>query len=580
MTHHHAGATSSVQAPASGRITLLSVADWELCAPVLTAAVQTCEPVSPAHERVLRTHLRAYLSGPCGWDRQSAPDLTVLLTEDAISRYMATNPTGAPSYLARRQAALREISRALGVQPPLAKRRKTRIVQESSIALARAPISAHTLPSLIAARTGRPMGNGTLQNIVTDYRTATAASDRTGTLTSLAAFRLLAEVPNQPVKDTVTSQFDGPIRALRVPAPAPVPSRRAVAKANKAARANLAAIHQGPTVSPVVAELPADLARILATYIPHVTKREIWGLNTALADRLVAGCNPKTPRMVLNNASHIAAFLFWFSASAHRQGQPGTPIDVAELLAPDLAEQFVASTSWSTSTKATVRSTLRTTLRALDANYKPQTFPYRGAVPPYSPDECDIIELAASVQPTEARSRDLSFITALAFGAGLSSGDMRHLTPAHLDHSTEGAVTVTVPAPRARVVPMRSLYVPLLLDALGLHTASGRGPSDLILGVKPDRINVTTPAIERAEISDTTKEFYVQVSRMRNTWLIAAMHAHVPLADLLYAAGLKSARTISDLLIYCPPPSPHDLEQALKAAANIGFGSAQTEVLS
>jgi hypothetical protein len=63
----------------------------------------------------------------------------------------------------------------------------------------------------------------------------------------------------------------------------------------------------------------------------------------------------------------------------------------------------------------------------------------------------------------------------------------------------------------------------------------------------------------------------IEASRLRNTWLVAAMCAPVPLADLLRAAGLRTARTIGDLLPYCP-----DADPAVIAAALAAMGDAAT----
>lgn len=584
MTHNKATASGTPSASLMSRCEPLLVASWDLCLPVIAAAIGACSPVSVAHERVLRTHLRAYLSGPCGWDRQSTPDLSVLLTEAAITRYLDAKPTGAKSYLARRRAALREVARALGIQPPLVKRKKAIKILPHAIALVHAPIAVAELPAVFASQTGTPLRARLPSPLDDAAAAATAPTASPGTLPSPVTRRVLVEVPNQPVKDTVTSHIDGPIRTRRTPTPPKSPSKRSITEANNQARANTIALLQGPTVSKNVATLPPELVALFDGYKPQVVCRAVWAANRDLALRLVAGCKPKTKRMVLNNCSHIAAFLHWFDSCPHRR-EPGVPIETIELLKPDLAEQFVqASPTWSTSTKGTVRSTLRTTLRALDANYIPQTFSYRGALAPYSPRECDIITSVASLQPTEARSRDLSFIVALALGAGLSSEDMRHLTPAHLTWHPNSSVSVTVPAPareaRRRTVPVRTSYVPLLKQANRQHTQTGRGPNHLILGVKPDRQNVTTPAITRAEISDTKSEFFIQVSRLRNTWLVATMSASVPLADLLRLAGLTSARSISDLLHYCPAPSPQQLQLALLTAPNVTITTSNTQVQS
>ena len=45
----------------------------------------------------------------------------------------------------------------------------------------------------------------------------------------------------------------------------------------------------------------------------------------------------------------------------------------------------------------------------------------------------------------------------------------------------------------------------------------------------------------------------LRMSRLRNTWLVAQLCAPISLADLLPVAGLASARTVTELISYCPP---------------------------
>ena len=57
----------------------------------------------------------------------------------------------------------------------------------------------------------------------------------------------------------------------------------------------------------------------------------------------------------------------------------------------------------------------------------------------------------------------------------------------------------------------------------------------------------------------------ISTARLRSTWLLACMCAPIPLNVLLSTAGLRSARTLADLLPYCPAPSDADVQHILAA---------------
>lgn len=89
-----------------------------------------------------------------------------------------------------------------------------------------------------------------------------------------------------------------------------------------------------------------------------------------------------------------------------------------------------------------------------------------------------------------------------------------------------------------------------------------------VLGRSATRRNITTPVMESAVSAQADVTVDIEVNRLRATWLVAAMTAAVPLADLLAAAGLRSARTLTDLLPYCPAPNPAQVTAAMAALAD------------
>lgn len=157
--------------------------------------------------------------------------------------------------------------------------------------------------------------------------------------------------------------------------------------------------------------------------------------------------------------------------------------------------------------------------------------------PCYTPVELAAIARVSLVQPTEARRRDLACVVALGAGAGLDSVDMRDVMT---DDVEDLGIRVHVHGPRPRVVPVRKHFESLLRTAV-----EGRPPGELVLGQKQDRRNTAARATERAALYNVP---HIEPARLRATWLADLMTDPIPLAVILQAAGLKSARTLSELL--------------------------------
>jgi hypothetical protein len=170
----------------------------------------------------------------------------------------------------------------------------------------------------------------------------------------------------------------------------------------------------------------------------------------------------------------------------------------------------------------------------------------------------------------------MAFLVGLGLGAGLDGHDLKTVTRAdlvdvRLDATTTVLMVTVSGATRPRMVPVRAGYDALVREGLKLHDQGRRGPRAVLLGLDTTRDHVTSPVTERAVTAVVTVPVDIEASRLRNTWLVAAMCAPVPLADLLRAAGLRTARTIGDLLPYCP-----DADPAVIAAALAAMGDAAT----
>jgi len=132
-------------------------------------------------------------------------------------------------------------------------------------------------------------------------------------------------------------------------------------------------------------------------------------------------------------------------------------------------------------------------------------------------------------------------------------------------------LAVDVPGQRARTVVVRAEYENLLREALELHQKARRGARTPLSGDKPERKNAAHKTASRA-VTATGQGIDLSTARLRTTWLVACMSASVPLGALLHASGLRSPRTLNDLLPYCPAPDPLEVAAALRAAVQVNPG--------
>ena len=116
-------------------------------------------------------------------------------------------------------------------------------------------------------------------------------------------------------------------------------------------------------------------------------------------------------------------------------------------------------------------------------------------------------------------------------------------TTSRISASTGSASTCTAPDPAW--CPLRAAFEELLRSAI-----ADREPGHLLLGHKHDRRNTAARATERAALHNVP---HIEPARLRATWLADLMTDAIPLAVILQAAGLKSARTLSELQPHLGP---------------------------
>ena len=329
--------------------------------------------------------------------------------------------------------------------------------------------------------------------------------------------------------------------------------------------------------------LPVDVRRQITNYRPQRVPRRAWAEVEQLARRLLVlrlvvrhtAQEPTTVRKVNIIGSHLAPYLIWARHHLEHQDLPELALLILEETTLDryTAEAMLDSPR---STVATRRSEVRGALRAARTGPQPQRLPYRPVRPPYLAAEAAYHLRLAKNQPTASRRCGAAFILAAGYGAGLDGRDMA--TTRACDCFTvdlpagEKAVLIRVGGDRPRTVVVRQEYQDLLLYAVDLHAQQGRPRNGLMLGRKPGRRNVTTPALERLVTADG-RDVVIEVPRLRSTWLVAHMSSAVPLGVLLTAAGLRSVRALADLLSYTSAPEEAECVALLRGNAGMLLGT-------
>ncbi|MDP5182388.1 hypothetical protein QOZ88_07035 [Blastococcus sp. BMG 814] len=260
---------------------------------------------------------------------------------------------------------------------------------------------------------------------------------------------------------------------------------------------------------------------------------------------------------IRKHITHVAYFLAW--AQDH-----DLPLS-AETVVRRHVDEYARTGMPDSSEKS--RADRRARLRWLADQLHPDQAPDRGVPiarpsikPPYTSREMTQIRRVALTQPTAARRRQLCLCVGLGAGAGLDSQDLRHLTRSHVRDAADGGLNVDVAAPNPRSVTVLRDYEDLV--RIGI---AGFKPKTLLLGRKEDRRNLAARAIGDAVVLGDVP--HIEQSRLRATWLAQLMTGSVPLSVLLTAAGLRSARTLVDLLPHLP--STADAHRVLRDAGAV-----------
>ncbi|KRF36658.1 hypothetical protein [Nocardioides sp. Soil805] len=295
-------------------------------------------------------------------------------------------------------------------------------------------------------------------------------------------------------------------------------------------------------------ELPAEVAAVIEAYVPaRVSDTTMEKVRPFLVDAITASSlrGKESVRKHCNHITQLACFAL----------KRGLPLEVTAVLTTAFIDEYIRVEMAEDSEHNRAERRRRLLALARTANPGPGVPPkltpigHSSIKPCYSPAELAVIARAARVQPTVARQRDLAIVVALSGGAGLDSVDMRDLLADHVEDLGKAGIRIHVQGPRPRVVVLRRAFESLLRDAI-----EGMPAGQLLIGRKQDRRNTAARATERAALHNVP---HIEPARLRATWLADLMTDSIPLAVILQAAGLKSARTLAELQPHLGPWLEH-----------------------
>lgn len=239
----------------------------------------------------------------------------------------------------------------------------------------------------------------------------------------------------------------------------------------------------------------------------------------------------------------VARLAWW----AHQAGYPLT-LDV--LLAEATIEDWFnrGMPGFDQGTRATYRSQMRAVARAVNPlNNAPVPVgrvPHRDVRPPYDVEQAQAVVWLALQDPNRVlRAKTVTAIV-LGLGAGLDSRDLLTLGRRHIDDRGVDGIHITVPGSRTRDVVLLRVFEDTLRAQLPHLPA--RGPFLAANGTTTGK-NYIAHLYARLAETDTGL-VRVEQARLRATWLVTLMNLPVPLGVLMRAAGLETARTLTDLL--------------------------------
>jgi len=291
--------------------------------------------------------------------------------------------------------------------------------------------------------------------------------------------------------------------------------------------------------------LPEHLESLLESWTPRVITAEQWATSRPLTVRILRRSKIRGREKFAKTMRIVAQYVTWTREAGYDQ-------DEERLLSSRVIEDFI-SRGMPRAEDAS-RSTTRSVLRAIamhaalgpDAPVKSPAIGHWEISPPYQGREIRTFLGRIEMVREPAIRRRLETAFALGLGGGLEARDIRELTRAHIHDLGDDGIRIDVPGERPRTVWLRHDLENLLRSGISHLTRN-----EHILGRPNAGKDILVDLYDNARSLKGDNK--VQQRRLRNTWMATLMCEPIPLWTVMRAAGLASARSLSDIAQFLTP---------------------------
>jgi len=304
-----------------------------------------------------------------------------------------------------------------------------------------------------------------------------------------------------------------------------------------------------------VPDLAAEVAAVLDGYRPEGIGADTWAAVQPLHREVIARAQITSAAAATKARAVLAGYLAW----RHDQGLAVTLQAVCSIRAID--DYFMRGMAdFTLKSRNDYRARLNKLARA--ANPSVEAPPrvavgYQKLRPGYTPDEEDQLLRVVLAQGRPTLRRQACAIVGLCGGAGLEPSALRHVRACHIRDRGPDGIAVEVLGSQPRRVMVRRSYEEVVRAAV-----EGLEPDDLVIGKDPNRRNVTTNVVDKGDFFDDTPR--IDASRLRTTWLTWLLHQPVSLRTVLDAAGLRTARSLVEIIEMLPADPAADTARVLR----------------
>lgn len=296
-----------------------------------------------------------------------------------------------------------------------------------------------------------------------------------------------------------------------------------------------------------------DLLQAVAGYVPRSMSPVDWArVRDFTCDVTTNHVLPTEPDRATLRLNMLAV-----AQAAHvTVTQVGGELTVTDVFDPLVVEYVVSQTGLTDRAKGVRRALLYRLGRELNPNWpfddRTTKYGYKAPDAPYTDQEQHFLTQWANGLSTDYQRAGATLTLALGLGAGLRAGEMARLRGDDVAVHADGCVTVTAHGHRdlePREVPVLAVWEHVVLDA-----RDDTGESGLLLW--PNREHATTESVA-AILTRIGKPHAVALDtrRLRTTWIVGHMHAHVPESVICQAAGLSDLQHFAQWHETAPMPT-------------------------